>query len=583
MAYLTNEIREELLSEDLIEKKAVITNGDSIQTFTLNMPGNHGMKGVVWLAKNYIGSDVAIKIIPEGEYIDHSILDEMTEVSKLDSPYFAKVIFFGDVSIKETKFESGYKAIVTEWIEGEAWDGYVEKHIDSVNQFINLTDQIYSALASLRSKGLCHDDLHPGNIKIMNQFDPLLNENQLLIKIIDTGTIKRSSTRNTLLNKLRKEIKIIEDVVQDENNSGLIEKKELLKWKEPDDHLRVVECLLHAANALIKRYSTLDFWERKFVDSLTPFFQRLTDEDLGRRLDEPQAVVRELRNIINRCKTDKWAWKTALSSPFDFISAEMITNDKEFSDLFSRECPWLSECSNIEPIYIYGPRGCGKSSVLRWLSFKTIMADGTRKIQDSREIGIYISCSVELRSRFWLFTNEDIDRLQGEIIQYFSMLLLEELFDTLCLMLEKEKAGDYQFGLSTADTAMFTKRVLKRINPYEDLNSPRLQGQSTFEYLKGRVRRIKWDVWKRIQSNNSSGVMPDPNLAADICRFIPEFFEFFRDRYITFLIDDYSNQRIPEHLQIKLNKTISFAKQGTPIFKVTSEYQGVNLEGIQEG
>jgi hypothetical protein len=49
------------------------------------------------------------------------------------------------------------------------------------------------------------------------------------------------------------------------------------------------------------------------------------------------------------------------------------------------------------------------------------------------------------------------------------------------------------------------------------------------------------------------------------------------------LIDDYSNQRIPEALQKKLNQAITFSKQGSPIFKVTSEYDGVDLEGVQEG
>jgi hypothetical protein len=49
------------------------------------------------------------------------------------------------------------------------------------------------------------------------------------------------------------------------------------------------------------------------------------------------------------------------------------------------------------------------------------------------------------------------------------------------------------------------------------------------------------------------------------------------------LIDDYSKQRIPAQLQRKLNQAITFAKQGTPLFKVSSEYNGVDLEGIEEG
>jgi len=58
---------------------------------------------------------------------------------------------------------------------------------------------------------------------------------------------------------------------------------------------------------------------------------------------------------------------------------------------------------------------------------------------------------------------------------------------------------------------------------------------------------------------------------------------FFRDRQIAFLLDDYSKQRIPAALQRRLNQAITFAKQANPIFKVTSEYGGVDLAGIQEG
>jgi hypothetical protein len=69
----------------------------------------------------------------------------------------------------------------------------------------------------------------------------------------------------------------------------------------------------------------------------------------------------------------------------------------------------------------------------------------------------------------------------------------------------------------------------------------------------------------------------------DLCKDLEEVFPLLKEKHIAFLIDDYSNQRIPVELQRMLNQTISFAKQGNPIFKVSSEYQGVDLEGIQEG
>ena len=76
---------------------------------------------------------------------------------------------------------------------------------------------------------------------------------------------------------------------------------------------------------------------------------------------------------------------------------------------------------------------------------------------------------------------------------------------------------------------------------------------------------------------------PDAQMVFDVCQELEEVWPVLKTRRLVFLIDDYSNQRIPGALQKKLNQAITFSKQGTPIFKVTSEYDGVDLEGVQEG
>jgi serine/threonine protein kinase len=542
------------------------------------------MKGVVWRAKDDTGEDVALKFMPEEEYFIGTLLDEMTEAKKLPTDTFATITAFGSLCIPGYELKNNYKAIATEWINGIPLDKFVKKYINTVSDAMLIADKLFSIIAILRSKGLCHDDLHPGNILMSSMKNIMSNDEVFVLKVIDTGTIKRLSSRELLFDDLKKKIDVMESAVKSEdNNSTLNELRKLLAWKTPDDHLRIVECFLHVANALNESYYKLDFWEKKFTDELLKLFQRLGDANLECRLDDPSRILNELKTIERSSKTDSFSKENKLSTPFDFISAEMITNDRQFAELFSMECPWLNDCKSLEPIYIYGPRGCGKSSVLRWLSFKTILSDNSRntKIDQLHEIGIYVSCSVELRSRFWLFTDETIDRLQGQIILFFNLLLLEELFDTLRLMHEKELANDYDFNMETSDKLGFVQWVLERFNV--EAKSLRLQGQNPFEYLRSIVRGIRWDTWAEIQKNKQSDKLPYSALVSDVCRILPEYFNFFKDRHITFLVDDYSNQRIPVHLQKKLNQTISFAKQGTPIFKVSSEYQGVDLEGIQEG
>jgi hypothetical protein len=268
-----------------------------------------------------------------------------------------------------------------------------------------------------------------------------------------------------------------------------------------------------------------------------------------------------------------------LESPFDFPSAEMILSDLGFANLFSARCPWLAECQAKQPLYLYGPRGCGKSSVLRWLSFKTLISDPSRDASAVDEVGVYVSCSSELRSRFLLLSDAALESMQARVIRFFSLLLAEELFDTLRLIRLKYREGPLY--LSDVAAFAFTKEAATRIQGEGEI--VRLQGEAPFDYLKGLCRHLRWSEWSRIQRKCADDVAPDPALVSDLCRKLGEHFDFFKTRHVTFLIDDYSNQRIPVALQRKLNQTISFAKQGTPIFKVSSEYDGVDLQGIQEG
>lgn len=584
MAYLTEEQISELTNDALRGRTVWVSRDGSRARYSLIEFEANGMKGVVWRATDDLGTVVALKIVPTEEYSGHSLIDEMTEARKLDPNYFARVLFFGDLDSNDddaTNLSAAYKAIATEWVEGEQIDNYVRTHPLTGDEYLLIVEQLFTALAVLHNNGLCHDDLHPGNVLVFQRADPLTNDRTVAIKIIDTGAVKRVETREVLLRKLRQKLTTLR-----QNTAALDriqELEQLLAWKDPDDHIRAMECLLHGANSLAKNYHRLDFWERRFFDQLLHFFQKTVDPDLERRLDAPEQVVSEIRALAEDCKADETTQRDkGMATPFDYISAEMIRNDREFSELFSRECPWLEECRSLEPLYIYGPRGCGKSSVLRWLSLKTLLADPARSdLTSLKDVGVYVSCSVELRSRFWLLSDETIDLLQNQIIRFFNLLLLDELFDTLLLMWRMELSDGYQFGFKASNIHNFTTWVIGRFG--NATLQPRLQGQSYFDYLCALVRRLRWETWASIQRGLPESGLPDPSLASDICRILSQYFKYFDSRHVTFLVDDYSNQRIPKHLQRKLNQTISFAKQGTPIFKVSSEYNGVDLEGVQEG
>jgi hypothetical protein len=576
MAFLSEDEIKYLTNPRFSDQTVTVKRGQSESAFTMIKSHRHGKKGVVWEGRDDIGADVAIKLIPKREYENYSMMDEMFHAQKLSSRYFAEVVFFGDViSLAGNKTDT-LSCVVAKWINGIPFEEYIVNHLYSVDQFLKIAESIFQALANLKKYNLCHDDLHSGNLLMEKTFDYLADEETFALKIIDTGTIKRVETRDKLLNKLRLDVELLRESKGDADK--IKELSDRLAWKEPDDHLRAIECLIEASNALINNYHKLDFWERRFIDSLLSFFEKATDQDFESRLYSPDRAMSALESLAQTSKQQDQPEEKYLRTPFDYPSSEMIRDDKEFATLFSEECPWLTQCKDIRPLYIYGPRGSGKSSVLRWLSFKTYLAGGEKKFSELSEIGIYISCSVELRSRFWLLSDDAIDEMGANIIRFFNFLLLEELCDTLSKMSQIQKDQTFNFGFTNDKLTQFSKWFLTRIDSEDE--HIRLEGQSHFEYLRIAIRKLKWETWSNIQNGKAVMTHSDPALISDVCREIADSFEYFNTRMITFLLDDYSNQRIPIALQKKLNSTISFAKQALPIFKVTSEYNGVDLEGI---
>ena len=270
--------------------------------------------------------------------------------------------------------------------------------------------------------------------------------------------------------------------------------------------------------------------------------------------------------------------------PFDLISAELIRNPEHINELFSSKTPWYEKCATTDPVYIYGPRGCGKSTILRKLALDSVLAEqnAKRSFNSVPYIGVYLSCSAELRSRFLLFPDNEYDQVAGDAVEFFNLLLAEALIKSLSLL--RDEHIQNILGESVGLTRMCEQEVSQTFLQAFRLSSGerRLAGVGWFEHVLKALRIRRSSVWNVILSRGSNRI-PNSSVIFDLCKELEEIFPLLRSKHIAFLLDDYSNQRIPVKLQRILNQTISFAKQGNPIFKVSSEYLGVDLDGIQQG
>jgi tRNA A-37 threonylcarbamoyl transferase component Bud32/energy-coupling factor transporter ATP-binding protein EcfA2 len=577
-----------LVADQTLANRALTINwqGDS-RSYTLIQRAGIGKTGVAWKVRDGRGRTFAVKFVLKADYGSHSLDAEATRTDSLSSRLFAKIDFFGEPTIFEPVDCGEFYAIVVEWVEGRSLNDFIldSTTIISPDAFLRLARDLCESLQSLKEVSLSHSDLHGGNILVRRKADPLATSEVLELVVIDTGQLKTEKRRAELLEHWQEQLSTVESL-QTQTDPHIVawehDIRRRLTYFARTDQEWIVCHLCSLYNRLHDLIPSLDVRGRRFVRESLPCLRLMVDVDPSRRLDDPRRMYLELEGIWSRCSQPQ---QSGMISPFDLPSAELIRSDRQLMALFSDEYPRLDACRSAEPIYLYGPRGCGKSTILRSLSLKAILecekpADEFAK---SPFVGVYLSASQDLRSRFWLMQEADFAVLEAHLVRYFNLLLIESLTDTLDAVYRTQRLSEspLHFQMTDAVARDCAAAIQARVS-LPNMPTPYV-GQSYFSVLRNELRRARDDLWISILDRNTPKQRTDAQLLFDLCHDLENRWAFLREYRLVFLIDDYSNQRIPAGLQRRLNQAITFSKQGSPIFKVTSEYQGVDLEGVEEG
>lgn len=575
-----------ILQEDLSDQNFQLRLGNEVQNYQLKDRKGVGQQGITYRGLDHIGLECAIKFVPKTEYASHSIQAEISKVKSLTNR-FAQIKSYGTPKFKSSRLTKLFKdsyAIVVEWVNGDTLEDFLNIHGEDLDvpQFLDLANAQCEALALMNESKLSHNDLHGGNIMVTTERRGASLTKELHLTVIDTATLMTFDRRADLFDSWNDELNRYDAHSLD--NAVVERRTELInqiKWFSRSDQEWVVSHLVNTVNCIRLHESKLPVSQRRYIQDVSATLSRMIDPDKSRRLDDPGEMYQELEMLWKSIQTPT---TKALVTPFDLISAELIRSDEQFISLFSNQCPWYERCATTDPVYIYGPRGSGKSTILRRLSLPAVLASINAREQflNHPYIGVYLSCSSELRSRFWLFPKESYPKIYADVILFFTMLLTEALLDTLELLRDGviDPVLNRTVGL-TNDTARKICGIVCAHFGLPDV-ADKLHGISWLLYAKKKLAIKRNQIWRGILTTPTQRT-PDPSLLFDLCKELEDVFPLLREKHIAFLVDDYSNQRIPAELQRMLNQTISFAKQGNPIFKVTSEYQGVDLDGIQEG
>lgn len=363
--------------------------------------------------------------------------------------------------------------------------------------------------------------------------------NTYRIKVIDTGSLKSTAIPTT---------------------------------KERDDHQNFVAHLVAIHNA-IRRKKLLSIREQRILKECVVLFRSMLDDDPSIALASPDQIEAAFVLAETRASQQGTDKPVALQSPFEYISAEHIADDRLLVKIFADSCPWLDKVAGLDPCLVTGPRGCGKSTIFRWLSLKAHLHKPSSDIEQFRIAGFYISCSSDLQNRLsWIKTQALAEKkFSRELVHYFNLILVREVVQTLSLVAKRDDRITY-WGFGKAQEQKIHRFLKESVHS----SHPPIQGvsrlQQALEMLEFEMFRCHVQMLKGL---NLEETTPE-TFVGDFTTLLTQEVRFFQEKRIAFLLDDFSTHRLPEPVQIILNRII-WERRDTHIFKLSSEKYGAVL------
>lgn len=525
-----------------------------VGNYTLIEFKGRGFYGLTFKAKDNYGKEYALKVISKNSYFKFNkhFEDEAALYAKL--PSMSSIVSYvaageSTVSVAERSIAVYY--IVSNWVSGATLKEFLDESEIYPEDLVVAARDLLSGLQALYDSYLWHNDLHDENVmvSVLASYELAIYQRSIprIYKIIDVGNMVYRNPAD---------VKQYSDMMNVGNHLSLISRK------------------------LKEDYGTYCKEDQFFIELMDEIILVMTDEHPSRGFHTPLDALHKIEEVYRLSRIGEIPQRSQLDNPYGYINANDITSPWLLKNLFSDKLSYFKNIMSVDhqTLLITGPRGCGKTMILKNMRFNTLSVayEGTisELLKDLRYVGLFVSARTNFGNYLVSYRAQNWSNSEETIVLYFNMLVTLELINIL-----------YQFDV-TSDAAIDT--ILRYIA--EQFGIP--------NYTKLTLKSSLVRLSKRLISDEAVTCTPQNSTPAylnDLIRIFRAAIPEVRDKEIIILIDDLTLPRIPIPIQKALipliyntgasykvrvtahSDGIVFQDLAKEVYKENRDYQHVNL------
>lgn len=519
--YMPEDVRRRLVDEMLGEE--IRANGNVFRILRVLGPGN---TAVTFEVEDAGGIHWALKLVTQESYRERAPMREVGRFARADDKRFLSFpLDVGDWEFEGVPFV-WFKA---RCVSGMSLEQFLtsDAAFDSREEIDLFLSCLTAALSELSKLGYAHGDLHWRNIirEEIGKGGPRPAVNYVVIDFSESHEVSVPG----------------EALKADIESLG--------------QHLRSFADALHRRVPLTRddeiAISAIGHLPGLLVAGAEEAAPPMTPEDVLERFREGVRAAAQSR--------------VDLKDPFDCLSAEDIASDALLANLCFTAHWWVSDLKGSGNVLLIGPRGCGKTMIFRRLRLKTKAAAGlVTEMQGDDYVAFYVPCESVFYLRFADMTGATIERYERQLVSFFNMAILAEVSSALASVV-----GMVCEVPPTLSQALLELAVCEA---GEDVLPPHTAatGLADVSHIaKLALVRIREAIGRGVSVKSAGSIEFVSRIVEVVKREVPSL----AGRKFIFLLDDYTDERVPIRLQRSLHPIVS-QRSADSCFKLSAHMFG---------